>query len=853
MDTQAQSPALTGDPRAAMILAEWEKISIRPVDPPTRRRRAVLMSALHDRAMELPLGIDDVVFAARAGALAALELMGLEEDDMWVGVQRARMVVADLTRERVVRSGSREAGEMVERMSGLLVGTARPDDGAFLSRALSRGRSYCGGLAHCPLGTRVAVLELEATLASGHLEDGVRLGRVLMPRVRASGDSLAIGACAATLGRALAGTAPDSAAAFLTTGIEVLAKLADRAPDKRAPSNWATIRLLAESLVLLSRAGQSNEAHRSAVQAAVSTVRRVSPRNESFLEDRFYLLSAIAHAELSLGHQQQALAFADSALSVTHEPQFPTLFADLSRMESQTIRASALQALGHRTLAGEAALEAHRIASGLPALRNSADEVGRLATIARTFLPEKPSLADAYFDTAATILSLRVSQYRSDHARVWQNSFLVGFAGDWSLARLSRTGSRSEALASALAVQEFTRSLGLLSGGAAGAGVPDALRIREVLPSGTALLYYAIVGDSLALFVGSPRGDGALKLHMVRPWGGEYLARAQAAIAYLGSKSSDAEGRAVVRRASRGQKPLQGQGSEADVRRLAEMLLPTEILEAVAGATSIVVVPSGNLWSFPFQALLAMHPASGMRSLAVPVRYAPSLSFLQRAERLASEAAKRRGGATVPMRALVVAAPERGPRDDFPVLPGMRREGRATALMLNARLLLGPAATPDAVRRALHDVDLVHFTSHAEVAPTPELSRLSFLALARTGRNLGLLRATDIEEDPLIDLSGALVILSACNTGQGQFTTGEGTVGLARSFMLKGASAVVSSIWAVDDDATALLIERFIAYATGTSPLNRAEALRRAQDDIRRMPQYAAPYYWAGFQLVGVG
>jgi hypothetical protein len=32
---------------------------------------------------------------------------------------------------------------------------------------------------------------------------------------------------------------------------------------------------------------------------------------------------------------------------------------------------------------------------------------------------------------------------------------------------------------------------------------------------------------------------------------------------------------------------------------------------------------------------------------------------------------------------------------------------------------------------------------------------------------------------------------------------------------------------------------------------DKAEALRRAQNDIRGVPGYESPYHWAGFQLAG--
>ena len=54
-----------------------------------------------------------------------------------------------------------------------------------------------------------------------------------------------------------------------------------------------------------------------------------------------------------------------------------------------------------------------------------------------------------------------------------------------------------------------------------------------------------------------------------------------------------------------------------------------------------------------------------------------------------------------------------------------------------------------------------------------------------------------------------LVVLSACRTALGREVYGEGLIGLTRGFMYAGAPRVVSSVWNVDDRASAQLMARF--------------------------------------------
>ena len=132
------------------------------------------------------------------------------------------------------------------------------------------------------------------------------------------------------------------------------------------------------------------------------------------------------------------------------------------------------------------------------------------------------------------------------------------------------------------------------------------------------------------------------------------------------------------------------------------------------------------------------------------------------------------------------------------------------------------------------------------------------LAFAGINSNAGVLGEIDTDNDGVLtalevlglDLSGTkLAILSACETGLGEVHEGEGVYGLRRAFQEAGVKSVVSSLWEVSDAGTqtlmAALYKRLLA---GKTP---HDALREAQLEMLRNPQWSMPYIWSAFFMVG--
>lgn len=108
----------------------------------------------------------------------------------------------------------------------------------------------------------------------------------------------------------------------------------------------------------------------------------------------------------------------------------------------------------------------------------------------------------------------------------------------------------------------------------------------------------------------------------------------------------------------------------------------------------------------------------------------------------------------------------------------------------------------------------------------------------------GILSALEVSR---LDFSGTeLVTLSACETGLGDITNGEGIFGLQRAFQVAGAARLLMTLWRVADDPTMEIMTLFYEKLLGGVGVE--EALRQARKDMRT--RYSSPYYWAAFVLV---
>ncbi len=369
---------------------------------------------------------------------------------------------------------------------------------------------------------------------------------------------------------------------------------------------------------------------------------------------------------------------------------------------------------------------------------------------------------------------------------------------------------------------------------------PDLKQLQAALDANTVLLYHAFADTELLIVAVSRQAVRGYRVK-VDP---RTLENDLAAFRKLVAKPP------LERTASERRKlPALGQ------RLYATLIKPAE--PSLKGATTVLLCPEGALNQLPWGALVVAVDKQGRPTYwveRVAIGLTPSAGVYLQAKAVRPAA-----------RGVAIAAVSQYRQQQVAQAPKteqlVRRSGRALGDLpavkqevAQVRRLLGKQgvvavleaeATPERARQIAQRARVVHFACHARADDVDPLG--SGLLLSPAGSDAGLLTAADVVSR--WRLRADVVMLSACETAVGQVRRYEGMYGLARAFLFAGARSVGASLWRVDDVSTARLMGAFYReYARGVP---KAEALRRAQVGLLRDKQYADPYYWSCFVLMG--
>jgi CHAT domain-containing protein len=277
-------------------------------------------------------------------------------------------------------------------------------------------------------------------------------------------------------------------------------------------------------------------------------------------------------------------------------------------------------------------------------------------------------------------------------------------------------------------------------------------------------------------------------------------------------------------------------------------LLIEPVAKELQDVRTVCIVPDGFLWTLPFQALTTNRGNYLVEQYAL--YYAPSLSVLHEMKDRPKETMS--NGSLIAFANPVIGRDEKLNQDLCP-LPEAETEVAEVAATVPSQLkkvLVGREADEKTFKALAPDYATIHLATHGVLDNRDPL--YSHLLLTKTVgdiENDGSLEAREIMN---LRLNADLAVLSACETGNGRISPGEGVIGMSWAFFVAGTRSMVVSQWRVNSESTSQLMKNFYqALARQPSARYKSEALRQASLLLLKDPRYRHPFYWAGFVLVG--
>jgi CHAT domain-containing protein/tetratricopeptide (TPR) repeat protein len=284
--------------------------------------------------------------------------------------------------------------------------------------------------------------------------------------------------------------------------------------------------------------------------------------------------------------------------------------------------------------------------------------------------------------------------------------------------------------------------------------------------------------------------------------------------------------------------PCAQSDSETNFKALHQLLIePIATLLPKDPNQQVVFIPDQALFLVPFPAL---KDSKGKYLIEKhTIRTASSIQLLDKTRALKSRP-KGKG-------ALIVGNPFM-PNDPTSIqpkqlasLPNAEAEAIAIAPLFNTKAITGQNGTKNSALQKMVNANVIHLATHGSFYDRNGFK--SWLALAPSANDTGILTAEEVAQ---LNLSADLVVLSACDTGRGR-VTGDGVIGLSRSFIAAGVPSVIVSLWSVPDAPTAELMKEF--YQQLQRNPNKAQALRQAM--LKMLRSHPEPKNWAAFTLIG--
>ena len=297
-----------------------------------------------------------------------------------------------------------------------------------------------------------------------------------------------------------------------------------------------------------------------------------------------------------------------------------------------------------------------------------------------------------------------------------------------------------------------------------------------------------------------------------------------------------------------------------EANRYYKLLFPTNFAKDVK---KIIIIPDGNLGLIPFEALLTdaytgkveqfnKYPYL-VKKYEISYNYSANLFYAQSQTKIAAtNNGSWLGVAPVFNNVANMVINE----NRITPLPGSEVEINTIQKKLAAKNKPSSIKLFDQASEAFMKSDEVknykylHIATHGFVnSEKPELSGI-VLSGNKAGNNDGVLYSGEIYS---LGLNSDLVVLSACETGLGKVSKGEGIIGLTRALLFAGTKNIMVSLWKVADESTSkLMIDFYVELLEKEQESGvYSKSLHAAKLKMVNSKKFSHPFFWSPFILIG--
>ena len=292
-------------------------------------------------------------------------------------------------------------------------------------------------------------------------------------------------------------------------------------------------------------------------------------------------------------------------------------------------------------------------------------------------------------------------------------------------------------------------------------------------------------------------------------------------------------------------------------------ILLEPVMNLIKNKNSLIIIPYDDLFTIPFEVLIDKKGKYLINNYKVSYHFSSQNLYLNKKENnqgsFLGYAPDFKGNVKIDMAMRNILFNDSTfqetnifdiDRDNIAALPYAKEEASAIYKLFNdkglqAELITDEKATETHFKENHKGFNIIHIASHGYASKlSPEISGVFFSNKSNTDN--GYLFLSELID---LHLNADLIVLSACQSGQGKISGMEGAISLPRGFILAGVENVIASLWKVHDEKTKELMISFYKHLLKDQS-GYSDALRIAK--LECIKNGFLPMDWSGFVLFGV-